>query len=390
MHTAAWVMGILLAAIWLHRLVDAAVGMPKLPDINNPEWDIALEAAQAPRVTIVVPARNEGADIGATLEALLRLDYPNYEVIAVDDRSTDSTGAIMDRVAAAAGSASRLKVIHVTDLPPGWLGKTHAMYTAAQQGSGDWVLFTDADVVFRADALRRAMGYLLHTGWDHLVIFPTMDMHSPGERMMIGFFQALFVFGHRPWKIADPKTKDHMGVGAFNLVRRSAYDAVGTYERLRMEVIDDMKLGKMLKAHGFRQQNVFGRGLLSLHWAKGTMGVVRNLSKNFFALMNFNVAKAIGAAVLLLFLNLGPFVGLALAHGGARIGYGIAVAVIALLYTGMSWHSRISPLYFVLHPVSTLLFAYTMLRSTALTLWNGGVVWRGTRYPLSELKRGLV
>ena len=390
MHTASWVMGIVLAAIWLHRLVDAALGMPKLPDINNPEWDIALDAAQAPRVTIVVPARNEEADIGATLEALLRLDYPNYEAIAVDDRSTDATGAIMDRVAAAAGVNSPLKVIHITELPGGWLGKTHAMYTAARQGTGDWILFTDADVVFRPDTLRRAMGYVLRTGWDHLVIFPTMDMHSPGERMMIGFFQALFVFGHRPWKIADPKTKDHMGVGAFNLVRRSAYEAVGTYERLRMEVIDDMKLGKMLKTHGFRQQNVFGRGLLKLRWAKGTMGVVRNLSKNFFALMNFNVAKAIGAAVLLLLLNLGPFVGVVLAHAGARIGYGVAVAVIALLYAGMSWHSRISPLYFVLHPISTLLFAYTMLRSTVLTLWNGGVVWRGTRYPLNELKRGLV
>jgi hypothetical protein len=155
-------------------------------------------------------------------------------------------------------------------------------------------------------------------------------------------------------------------------------------------VVDDMKLGKLVKQHGFRQQNVFGRGLLTLHWAKGAMGMVRNLSKNFFAIVNFNLPKALGATFLLLFLNLGPFLGLVLAHGWARLGYGLAVAVIALLYTGMSWHADIPPYYFVLHPVGSVLFAYTMLLSTFLTLWQGGVVWRGTRYPLADLKRGLV
>lgn len=391
MHLAGWLFGLLLALVWVHRLVDAALGMPTLTDVSKPEWDVHAGAdGKSPRVTVVVPARNEEDNIGPTLESLLRLDYINYEVIAVDDRSSDATGRIMDEIAAKAGPASPLKIVHITDLPPRWLGKTHAMYTAAQQGSGEWILFTDADVVFRADSLRRAMAYVMRAGVDHIVLTPTMDMRSWGERLMIGFFQALFAFGHRPWKVNDPKTKDHMGVGAFNLVRRSVYHSVGTYERLRLEVIDDMKLGKMVKEHGFRQQVVIGLDLISLHWANGAMGVVRNLTKNFFALMNFKLPKAIGATFLLLVLNLGPFLGLAFCPGIMRVPYGIAVAVIALLYTGMSWHSKIPPYYFVLHPVSTLLFAYTMLRSTFLTLWRGGVVWRGTKYPLAELRKGLV
>ena len=120
------------------------------------------------------------------------------------------------------------------------------------------MLFTDADVLFKTDSLRRALAYAESEPADHLVMFPRMIMKRPGEYMMIAFFQTMFMFGHRPWKVADPSTDDHMGVGAFNLVRRRVYDAVGTYEALRMEVLDDMKLGKVVKKAGFAQRNVFG------------------------------------------------------------------------------------------------------------------------------------
>src|SRR4029077_16220424 len=135
--------------------------------------------------------------------------------------------------------------------------------------------------------LRRAMAYAEAERADHLVLFPQMTTKGPGEGMMIAFFQRLFVFGHRPWKVADPRARDHMGVGAFNLVRRSVYDAVGTYAALRMEVVDDMKLGKVVKNAGFRQRNVFGEDLISLRWAKGAFGIVNNLTKNFFAVLSF-------------------------------------------------------------------------------------------------------
>src|SRR5208282_3139116 len=129
------------------------------------------------------------------------------------------------------------------------------------------------------DALRRALAYAETEHADHLVLFPRMIMKRPSERMAIAFFQALFVFGHRPWKVADPKARDHMGVGAFNLVRRPVYEAVGTFRALRMDVLDDMKLGKIIKNAGFRQRNVFGEDLISLRWAKGAFGIVNNLTK---------------------------------------------------------------------------------------------------------------
>jgi glycosyltransferase involved in cell wall biosynthesis len=382
-----WIAGCTLALAWIWRLADAALGMPKLADISRPEWDRTLP--RNPRVSIIVPACNEAADIEATLVRLLDLDYENYEVITVDDRSTDRTGEIMEKVASGA-ARGRLKVVRITELPSGWMGKPHAMWNAANQATGDWLLFTDADVLFKPDALRRAVGYAEAESADHLILFPRMIMKRPGERMMIAFFQTLFVFGHRPWKVADPRTKDHIGVGAFNLVRRQVYEAVGTYKALRFEVLDDMKLGKVVKTAGYAQRNVFGADLISIRWARGAMGVVDNLTKNFFAIMSFQWPRALASCFALAFLNLMPFAGVLLAHGWARLGYAVAVFSMFSIYVGMSTKSDIPPYYFLLHPVSTALFVYTMLRSTFLTLGRSGITWRGTFYPLQELRKGMV
>ena len=385
-----WISGIILGLAWFSRIVDAALGMPSVADVSFPQWDRnPVSTAGNPRVSIIVPARNEEAAIEPALRSLLALDYDNYEVIAVDDRSTDRTGEIMDSLQKNSPE-SLLKVIHHRELPSGWLGKTHAMWTAANQASGEWLLFTDADVMFKPESLRRALAYAEAEHADHVVLFPQMIMHSPGERMMIAFFQTLFVFGHRPWKVADPKTKDHMGVGAFNLVRRSAYEAVGTYKALRMEVVDDMKLGKVVKNAGFAQRNVFGGDLISIHWARGAMGIVNNLTKNFFAVLSFQRGRTVLSAFGLLFLNLGPFLGTWLAHGWMRLPYAVALGSMFAIYVGMSRRSSVPPYYFLLHPVSTLLFTYTLLRSMFLALSNDGIVWRGTKYPLEELRKGLV
>ena len=412
-----WITGIILALAWLSRVVEAALGMPSVADVSRPQWDRnPVSASRNPRVSIIVPARNEQETIEQALRSLLALDYDNYEVIAVNDRSTDRTGEIMERLAceklplmdeeqvhprkSTHHSNNRpevgrpalpvLRVIHQTELPPGWLGKTHAMWTAANRASGDWLLFTDADVLFKPDSLRRALAYAETERADHVVLFPRMIMKRPGEYMMIAFFQTMFMFGHRPWKVADPSTDDHMGVGAFNLVRRRVYEAVGTYEALRMEVLDDMKLGKVVKKAGFAQRNVFGGDLISIRWAHGAFGIVNNLTKNFFAVLSFQSWRTLLSAVALAFVNLGPFLGIWLAHGWARLPHAIALGSMFLIYLGMSWRSSVPPYYFFLHPVSTAMFTYTLLRSMFLTLWNDGIVWRGTKYSLEELRKGMV
>ena len=393
-----WIAGLVLALAWFSRIVDAALGMPSVADVSRPKWDRdPVLPSGNPRVSIIVPARNEEETIEQALRTLLALDYDNYQVIGVNDRSTDRTGAIMERVARSrptktvlGGPPTELQVIHHTELPAGWLGKTHAMWTAANQATGDWLLFTDADVLFKPDSLRRALAYAEAEPADHVVLFPRMIMKRPGEYMMIAFFQTMFMFGHRPWKVADPSTDDHMGVGAFNLVRRRVYDAIGTYEALRMEVLDDMKLGKVVKKKGFAQRNVFGGDLISIRWGHGAFGIVNNLTKNFFAVLSFQSWRTLLSAFALAFVNLGPFLGIWLAQGWARLPFGIALGSMFLIYLGISWRSSVPPYYFLLHPVSTAMFTYTLLRSMFLTLWNDGIVWRGTKYPLEELRKGMV
>jgi len=388
MNVFYWIAGALLGLAWLSRVIDAGRGMPTVADISLPQWD--RDPTGSPHVSIIVPARNEEATIGQVLQELLALDYHTYDVIAVNDRSTDRTGEVMEEVAASARTHARLRIVHVEQLPPRWMGKAHAMWAAANVAEGNWLLFTDADVFFKPDVLRRALAYAESESADHVVLFPRMIMKSVGERMMISFFQTMFVFGHRPWKVADPKTKDHMGVGAFNLIRKSAYEAVGTYEALRFEVLDDMKLGKVVKSSGFAQRNVFGHDLISIRWGHGAMGIVNNVTKNFFAVMSFQSWRMLASSFAVAFLNLMPFVGVFAARGWARLPFAVALLCMFAIYVGMAGLSDVRPYYFFLHPISSILFVYAMLRSMFLTLGQGGVVWRGTKYPLDELRRGLV
>jgi len=397
-----WIAGTILALAWFSRIVDAALGLPSVADVSRPEWNRnPVSPSGNPRVSIIVPARNEEASVEQALKTLLALDYDNYEVIAVNDRSTDRTGEILERIennlaapglaaVARPGNHCGFRVIHHDELPPGWLGKTHAMWTAANVAKGDWLLFTDADVLFKPDSVRRVLAYAVAEAADHVVLFPRMIMKRPGEYMMIAFFQTMFMFGHRPWKVADPSTDDHMGVGAFNLVRRRVYEAVGTYQALRMDVLDDMKLGKIVKNGGFAQRNVFGGDLISIRWGHGALGIVNNLTKNFFAVLSFQSWRTVLSAFGLAFVNLGPFFGVGLAHGWARVPYAVALGSIFLVYLGMSRRSSVPSYYFFLHPVSAAMFTYTLLRSMVLTLWNGGIEWRGTKYPLAELRKGMV
>jgi glycosyltransferase involved in cell wall biosynthesis len=373
-----------LAATWVYHTVAARRGVSQIADLTQPEYAVG-EATKLPRVSIIVPARNEAAMIENAMHSLLTIDYPDYEVIAVDDRSEDATGAILDRLKAECGS--RLVVVHVRELPPGWLGKTHAMWSAARAATGEWILFSDADVVHAPEALRRAVHYAVQEQADHMVLLPTMLMESAGERMMIPFFQTMFIFAFRPWKVRDPKARDSIGVGAFNLIRRAAYEKIGTYESMRLSVVDDMRLGEKVKQAGLASRVAFGEGMVTVRWAVGARGVVQNLTKNFFAQVRYNVAFAIAASCGLLWLHLGPWLGTAFAPGWSRVGYAVVLGSVVAVYAGMGRRLKIGKGYVLLHPVASVVMVFTLLRSAAVTLARGGVEWRGTFYSLQELKR---
>ena len=375
----------LVAAGWVWRTASAARGLPRIADLRMAVHDVPPEGR--PSVTVIVPARDEGPHVRACLESLLAQDYP-VQVIAVDDRSTDETAAVMDGLAEQ--HPGRLTVLHVTELPAGWLGKTHALALAAGHAAAvsqpEYLLFTDADVVFRADALRRAVGEAQRTGADHLVLMPTALARRWDEAMMLGAFQALGMWALRPWRVADPRAlRDAIGVGAFNLMRREAYERLGGFETQRMDILEDLTLARRVKQAGMRQRIAFGKGLVSVHWAAGASGILGVMTKNLFAVFRFHLSLVLVACGWLMVFCIAPVFGLL--YGPTRVPAVLVLLSVVWAFWLYGKHSGVRTWNAVLFPVGALLFVFGILRSTAITLAQGGVLWRGTFYPLAELRR---
>ncbi len=338
------------------------------------------------RVTVIVPARDEGQKIAECLRSLLESSFESLCVIAVNDRSQDDTGDVMDVIAE---KDSRLQVIHLTELPEGWLGKNHAMSVAAKSANGDFLLFTDGDVLFEPDAIPAAIAHAELAKLDHLCLLPSMISGGYFEDALVSFFGLIFAVGTQTWLVRSPLRRAYVGVGAFNLVRQSVYEKLGGHEPIRMDVLDDVKLGKLIKGNGFRSDVLHSGGLLKIRWQSSTWGVICGLEKNAFAALDYSVLKMAIATVACSVVFFVPYAGVFCLEG--RLGYGyLATVVLAhLLYSaigclfGGGW--RIIPAL----PFAAVMMLFAFWRSTLKTLSRGGIVWRDTFYPLDTLRRNL-
>ena len=341
-----------------------------------------------PRVTIVAAARNEARNIAQALSSLLKLDYPDYELVVVNDRSEDATGRILDEMAL---TNPKLRVIHVTGLPPGWLGKNHALWVGSRRATGDLILFTDADIVMEPSVLSRAVAFQLEKNLDHLVVSPRLQMPGLllqmfGEAFALLFF-SLFV---RPWKAKDPKSRCHIGIGAFNLVSTAAYRVVGGHETIRLRPDDDLKLGKIIKQAGLRQDVVYGGDFLRVEWYPTLIDLVRGLEKNAFAGADYRVGLVLSGALFHLLCSVFPYVAIFFTHGATQVVYAAVVCLITLLFADSARFQNARPWHAAGYPLASTLFVYILLRTMVLNLVQGGIYWRGTFYPLAELKANKV
>jgi len=384
MHLFGLVLSGLIAFFWLTHGLRTAYGATRLPWIKDfpPAAD-----GDCPHVSLLFAARDEEEKLPVALATLAAIDYPHLEIIGVNDRSQDSTGRILDDFAVA---HPRFRVVHVAELPPGWLGKPHALQKAYEASTGDWLLFTDADVRFHPEALRRAVSLAVQRKLDHLTLFGDIEMVGFWERVLLTFFGMAFHLAADPYRISNPNSRVYAGVGAFQLLKRAAYEACGTHRRLAMEVVDDMRLGKIVKQSGFLSGMGVAENFVSIRWHAGLGNIVRGVTKNFFAALNYNLALVVLALIGLLATNVLPFVGVIFAHGWIRIFCTIAVVIALCFHACVSIVMRVSPFYAFTHPLGAILFGYMLLRSTIITLQQGGIQWRGTFYPLDELKRGVV
>ncbi len=370
--------------VWLALSLQWLLGIRKIPVLEDISETDRLD--HDPALSIILAARDEERSVGEGVKSMLAQDHSGtLEIIAVNDRSTDRTGEILEELATR--YSNKLRVLNVESLPEGWLGKTHALYAGAAQAQGEWLLFTDADVIFAPDCADRAVRYATSKGLDHLTLPPEIVCRSVLLRSFVAAFTLVFEMTQRPWRVGDPQAQEHVGVGAFNLIRKDAYERSGTHRAIRMRPDDDMKLAKLLKRHGFRQGVAYGAGLISVEWHQTLPDAARGLSKSMFSGLDYRIGATAAGVLMLSLTNVLPVFGL-LSRNTTGTLCRLNILSTFLLYAYRSRHfgNETPWWYAVLHPFGICVFIYAMLRSASTTIINGGIEWRETRYPLKELK----
>lgn len=365
----------------LYAAVDIILGTRKMRKLGA---ILPLEEKRRPKVSIIVPACNEEDTIKPALLSILNLEYEPLEVIVINDRSTDQTGEVL---AAIKNKYPQLIVHNITQLPEGWLGKNHALHQGAGLAEGEYLLFTDADIHFEKSTLARAMTLMVDEKVDHLsLIFRNVARGLLLNAMMIDAGGGLF-FLFKPWKAGDRQSRHFVGVGAFNLVRKSVYMKITGHEQIRMHPIDDIMLGKIIKQSGFNQECLAGYDFLQVHWYESPGKMINGLMKNIFALFNFRVSHALVTVLLVILVSIFPFWGVFFFSGLTRM---FCLLSVATRLTSAACGARLIGSSLWSTPFSLLspyINVYITLKGVLVTIINNGIDWRGTHYPLNKLKK---
>jgi len=345
------------------------------------------EPQPLPKVSVVIPARNEERNVEHALQSVLGLDYPGLEIVVANDRSTDGTGDILKKLVK---GDHRLTLLNIESLPEGWLGKTHALHMGAQQAQGEFILFTDADIVFHPFALRKAMSHVQANQLDHLTIVPADTMPGFFLRVLSATFGIFMFIIFQPWKAKNPRSRKYMGIGAFNLIRTSVYKTIGGHEAIALRPDDDLKFGKLVKRNGYRQDVLNGKGMVAVEWYRTVPELIHGLMKNMFAGMEYRVSFVVLATLASLLIHLWPWIGMWYATGWAQTLFALTVFMMVGSFGFALAPFGVKPWHGLFLPLTISLLVYIQWRATILTLWQGGITWRGTFYPLAVLKNNKV
>ncbi len=381
---AGWLFGLAWPLAYLLSLL-AALRTPHLDDLCRQE---AAEGSPdaLPRLSVIVTARNEAASIRGAVSTILAQDYPDLEIVLVNDRSTDGTDRIIDGMAA---GDRRIVPVHLETLPDGWLGKVNALEAGRARAGGEWLLFCDADVHMAAGLLRKAVCAAQAGELDHLSLVPRTLTTSYLQEVVMRAFSLLFAIAMRMWLPHRSRFARAVGLGAFNLVRRDALEATEGLAGLRMEVADDLGLAQLIKQAGGRSLLAQGNQDLEVVWYHDLGDMARGLEKNIFGVAARWRAWRLALLVLLAWAwVLLPPLSLLLPawlpwQAGAVALLSQALFVLILLASGARfWRACL------LLPLGVLIFSLFLLRAGIVCLWRGGIRWRDTFYPLAALRAG--
>ncbi len=333
---------------------------------------------------MVIAARDEETRIEDTIRHLLAQDYVQVEIIVVDDRSTDRTTVILQQLSQ---QNARVHVKRVNELPDGWLGKCHACHIGAQSATSEWLLFTDADCWLKSDVIIRALRVAARDSADHITLTPGIAPESVGAQA----WHLAFLISLANWfsGVNRDRPKAYLGMGAFNLVKVSAYHQCGGYEALKLTVLDDVKLGLLLHRAGKRTRGFIGGKDVECHWGTTVTSMIKIMEKNYFAALDFRFWTALAASQGgMLFWGIGLAGPLTGTLAGIAAGLCLLSLIIPayLLARRLGWPFAAA----LLTPFIFPLLFYAVFNSMFATVRNGGIRWRGTFYPLDTLRSGTV
>ncbi|MEC2072773.1 glycosyltransferase family 2 protein [Alkalihalophilus marmarensis] len=367
---------------WLIILIDAAIGMRKIDRLE----DVSAEMFDdAPLISIIIAARNEETGISASLYSQLIQSYPALEWIVVNDRSNDRT---REHIESSRKKDARITPIHINELPQGWLGKNHALYQGYKKAKGDYLLFTDADIIYQPDTIEKAMNYVKKNDIDHLTLAPNMNVKRFWPKAFISFFLFGFSFFKRPWMANVDSSKSGIGIGAFNLVSKEAYESIGGHQAIKERPEDDLMLGVLLKQKGYKQRMVTALNHLEVEWYATLKEAFVGLEKNTLAGLYYRYSMVALAVSGVFITHVLPFLTLFLNSELVRMLSILSIVLISGVYMQTVHKMTKGALKSLpVLPVTALLFIYCIARAAFLTAYRGGIVWRGTFYSIKELRQ---
>lgn len=382
----SWVFVVVLLVFIVHLVVYISIGrgLHTMQQLR----DLVVELPEnPPLVSIIVPACNEAKTITKPLLSLLELDYPNLEIIVIDDRSTDDTLTVLKNIQQ--NSSRSFTLFTITDLPDGWLGKSHALMFGAAKAQGEFLLFTDADIEMERSTLDRAVTVFCERSLDHLcLLFEPRGGNGIFNGLLLDSALGLLSL-FQPWRVGQPGNRNFIGVGAFNMVRTSAYNACGGHSSFSMHPIDDIMLGKVIKEHGFKQACLLGQGLVAVDWYGTVSAMCSGLMKNSFAVFHFRALFSLLTVVAVVCLHLVPLLGAVLSQGYSQL---LCITILLLRVVIFGIGARLCNMSIVptmaASVIAPFISMYILARATLTTLWNKGISWRGTHYPLDRLRAG--
>ena len=336
-----------------------------------------------PRLSVIIAARNEAGTIENALKSVLAQNYPNLEIILVNDRSNDGTDKILQKLAE---KDPRVLIHHVEELPLGWLGKVNAMQQGFGRSTGVWLLFTDADVHFQEESLERIIDVAERSSVDYLCVIPEVQARQRLLKALYTVSLSAFFLATRIWEVKNQNS--FVGVGACGLVRRSLLSQNPGLPWLKMEVVDDLALAQLAWQVGGKLDVYWGRECLGVEWYPSMGDLIRGLEKNLFAGAQYQYWRALLGIIGILFVAVAPWLSifsgnwlLSLTAVGAFSGYWLAW-ISGDKAQGVGWLERL------ISPLLLFVIAWALARSTFITWRQGGIQWRETFYSIADLRRG--